>query len=81
MVLAVDDQLAFARLHCARKPAVNTVILQQERQVLRSVRSLTATTSNSAGLCAIERNTRRPILPNPLIPTLTAIRTLLAILG
>src|SRR5512136_2736576 len=42
-------------------------------KVCASVRSFTATTSNSF-LFRPARRTFRPILPNPLIPTLTAIR-------
>ncbi len=41
---------------------------------LASERSLIATTSNSSGRAAMTRKTSRPIRPNPLIPTRTAMR-------
>ena len=50
------------------------VIADARAFVFESNRSLMATTAMSLGyFCRIERKERRPILPNPLIPTFTAI--------
>ena len=74
IVLPLTTSLPSLAVDGAVETAVNAVVLQQVGQVLRSARSLTATTSKSCRpLFTMARKTSRPMRPKPLMPTLTAI--------
>jgi len=72
----VDGDVPVADFHGRLDIAEHRVVLQQVGEVAALVTSLTATKSISCWANAA-RMTLRPIRPNPLIPTLTAIVFLL----
>ena len=69
---SVDDERVALGFHRAGKPPCTLSYLSSIAKAFGSLRSLTATTSNSSGRAAIARNVMRPIRPKPLIPTFTA---------
>jgi len=69
---AVDGNAVRAGSDLVRQIAEDRVVLEQVSQRLGSVRSLTATKSIFLSVSAVRR-TLRPMRPNPLMPTFTAM--------
>ena len=75
--LPLTTRRLLAGLDRALEPAVDAVVLQEQGQVLGVREVVDRDDLELGGCCASTRKTSRPIRPNPLIPTRTAMTGLL----